>query len=190
MVCPKYISSEHSESNPGGFATTLGIGGNCLVHVAILLESLQGGHGRSLFQRKRKRTLGFVAVGNDIVFPKFLFGQFSGSRKEHSTGAGALLVAPMARSRFCGMVFFCLCLEFVAAPTSRPASDGLLVHGIDFCIHDVVPSHRNGGIQDRIRIFQEIIGFEIHSDSLFHGHDRATHGAGFRPRTFKITGSI
>ena len=46
------------------------------------------------------------------------------------------------------MVFFCLRLEFVATHTGGPSSDGIFVHGIDFCVHGVVPPHGHGATEN------------------------------------------
>ena len=163
----EYVSGEDSEPNPGRFATTLGLGGDNRFDVSILLESLLGGNKRSLLQHKHQQALDTDALGDNILFAEFLFGEFSGARKEHTPGIGPLLFALVGGSCICGMVCLCLSLDAVATPTGGSSSDGVLVHGFGICIHGVVSSHQHGGIQGRI---QYLFGSQkVHPDFLFCG---------------------
>lgn len=146
MVCPEYVSGEHSQSNPSGVSTTFGVSGNNCFDVAILLESSKARYGRPFLCQKRETASGIVVVGDDFVCSKFLFGKFSGSRKEYTAGIGSLFVGLLARSRVRRMVFLRLRLEFMAASTGGPSSGGILVHGIYFCIDGMVPSYHHGAI--------------------------------------------
>lgn len=93
MVRSEYFSGKDSESNPIGFATNVGVGRNIRFDVAVLLEGLQGGYDRPFLYDEREAALGVHVVGDDFVFPKFLFGEFSGSRKEHTPIIGPMFVA-------------------------------------------------------------------------------------------------